>query len=145
MAQSILESVKKNLGISADNTAFDVDLILHINSTLATLNQLGVGPDEGFAIEDDSATWEDFLGDDPRANNVRIYTYLKVRVLFDPPTGSYHLIGAMEQQITELEWRISVKREGEKWTEPAPRQVSGEVVQEVIIVPVQDAWASGPA
>ncbi len=113
---------------------------MHINSAFATLNQLGIGPDEGFAIEDASATWDEFLGTDPRRNNVKMWVYLKVKVIFDPPTGSYHLIGAMEQQIQELEWRISVKREDEEWVDPNPRKPADSDVTEVVIVPVSDAW-----
>jgi len=137
---SILDSVKKNLDIQADYDAFDGQIMMHINSAFATLNQLGIGPDEGFAIEDASATWDEFLGTDPRRNNVKMWVYLKVKVIFDPPTGSYHLIGAMEQQIQELEWRISVKREDEEWVDPNPRKPADSDVTEVVIVPVSDAW-----
>lgn len=134
---SILDSVKKNLDITNDYTAYDDQIIMHINSAFATLNELGIGPDEGFAIEDASSTWADFLGTDLRMNNVKMYVYLKVKVIFDPPTGSYHLIGAMEQQIQELEWRISVKRENTSWVDPKPVST---VEPEVIIVPISDAW-----
>jgi len=137
---SILDSVKNNLDIQADYNAFDGQIMMHINSAFATLNQLGIGPDEGFAIEDASATWDEFLGTDPRRNNVKMWVYLKVKVIFDPPTGSYHLIGAMEQQIQELEWRISVKREDEEWVDPNPRKPADSDVTEVVIVPVSDAW-----
>jgi hypothetical protein len=137
---SILDSVKKNLDIQADYDAFDDQIMMHINSAFSTLNQLGIGPDEGFAIEDASATWDQFLGNDPRRNNVKMWVILKVKVIFDPPTGSYHLIGAMEQQIQELEWRISVKRENEEWTDPNPRKPADSVEPEVVIVPVSNAW-----
>ena len=111
MSESILESTKKILGIEADYTAFDMDIIMHINSALATLHQLGIGPDEGFMIEDVSAEWGDLLDDDPRLNQVKSYIYLKVRVVFDPPTTSFAL-AAFEKQIEEHEWRINVFREG---------------------------------
>lgn len=137
---SILDSVKKNLDIQADYDAFDDQIMMHINSAFSTLNQLGIGPDEGFAIEDASATWDQFLGTDPRRNNIKMWVYLKVKVIFDPPTGSYHLIGAMEQQIQELEWRISVKRENEDWVDPNPRKPADSVEPEIVIVPVSDAW-----
>lgn len=113
MSESILESTKKVLGIAADYTAFDMDIVMHINSALATLNQLGVGPDAGFFIEDDSAEWGDFVGEDPRYNQVRSYVYLKVRLIFDPPATSF-VIAAMEKQIQEHEWRLNVLREGER-------------------------------
>ena len=111
MSESILESTKKILGIESDYTAFDMDIIMHINSALATLHQLGIGPEEGFMIEDASAEWGELLDDDPRLNQVKSYIYLKVRVVFDPPTTSF-VLAAFEKQIQEHEWRINVYREG---------------------------------
>lgn len=134
---SILDSVKKIMGIDKDQTAFDVDMIMHINAVLATLNQLGIGPLEGFAIEDASATWSDFLGSaDPRLNNVKTYMYMKIKVLFDPPE-QWHLMNAMKEQVVELEWRMSVRRENDEYVDPAPRPATEP---EVIIVPVNDAY-----
>lgn len=112
MEPSILISVKKVLGLADDYTAFDQDVLMAINSTFNTLTQLGVGPEEGFAIDDSTAEWSDFIGLDNNLNSVRTYVCLKVRMLFDPPTTSY-LITAMEKQITELEFRLNVYREGE--------------------------------
>jgi hypothetical protein len=114
---SILTSVKKVLGLDASYTAFDEDLILHINSVFSTLNQLGIGPDDGFAIEDATDTWDDFLVGDLRKNSVKTYMYLKVRLLFDPPTTSFTQ-EAMKQQAQELEWRLNVVREGDEWVDP---------------------------
>jgi hypothetical protein len=119
MSDSILESVKKVLGLSADYDVFDQDLILNINSVLSTLNQLGVGPAAGFMIEDDTATWTTFLGSDPRLNNVKSYMALRVRMVFDPPTTSF-LLSALKEQIEELSWRINVQREEEGWIDPDP-------------------------
>ena len=119
MATSILTSTKKTLGIDESYTAFDMDIVLHINSVFATLQQLGIGPENGFAIEDETPTWDAFLGTDPRLNNVKSYMYLRVRMLFDPPTLSY-LIDAMKEQIKELEWRMNVYREETGWTDPDP-------------------------
>lgn len=113
MDDSILDSVKKILGIAADYDAFDTDIIIHINSVFATLNQLGVGPELGFMIEDNKAVWEDFLSNDTRLNSVKTYVYLRVRILFDPPATGFTLT-AMQEQIKELEWRISVYREGQE-------------------------------
>lgn len=110
MDDSILNSVKKILGIAADYDAFDMDVIVHINSAFATLNQLGLGPDEGFMIEDSSTQWRDFTLDEKRINNVKTYVYLKVRVIFDPPTTGFTLT-ALNEQIQELEWRLSIFRE----------------------------------
>lgn len=113
---SILNDTKKILGIDAEYTAFDTDIIMHINNVFSTLNQLGIGPEFGFEILDATAEWEDFLGvdPDPRLNSVKTYIYLKVRMIFDPPTTSY-LITAMEKQIQELEWRINQFRESIEW------------------------------
>jgi hypothetical protein len=111
---SILTGTKKILGIAADYTAFDHDVITHINSVFLTLNQLGIGPPEGFMILDETATWSEFLGTDPRYNAVKTYVYLKVRITFDPPTTA-HLIAALQEQIREMEWRISVTREMDEY------------------------------
>lgn len=105
--ESILKSIKKLLGISDDETHFDSDLIMHINSVFAILNQLGVGPSKSFSIQDDTAVWDDFIEDNPNFNDVKTYIYLKVRLLFDPPTNS-SVLSAMERQISELEWRLNV-------------------------------------
>ena len=117
MSNSILVSTKKNLGIAADYTAFDDDVIMHINSVLATLNQLGVGAAGGFEITNSTAQWEDFLGTDKRLNSARTYVFLKTRLIFDPPTTSF-LISAVEKQIEELEWRLNTFRESLYYTPP---------------------------
>lgn len=119
METSILNGVKKILGIADDYTAFDEDIIMHINTAFSTLTQLGVGPSEGFMIEDEGAVWGDFIGDDLQFNSVKSYVCLRVRMLFDPPSTSY-LITAMENQIRELEWRLNTHREETDWTDPDP-------------------------
>ena len=119
MIESILESTKHSLNLAADYTPFDAAIIMHINSVFSTLNQLGVGPDAGFMIEDGDALWSDFLEGDLRLNNIKTYMYLRVRMLFDPPTIGY-LVEAMKEQIKELEWRINAQRESVAWTEPEP-------------------------
>lgn len=115
---SILTSTKKVLGIDESYTAFDLDILMHINSVFVTLNQLGVGPANGFAIEDKTTTWDAFLGTDLRLNNVKSYMYLRVRLLFDPPSTSY-LIDAMKAQILELEVRMNWYREETAWVDPS--------------------------
>lgn len=117
---SILASVKKTLNLDVDDTFYDPEIILHINSVFSTLTQLGVGPDSGFAIEDASATWDDFLEGDLRYSFVKTYVYLKVRLLFDPVNMPGHLVSAYKDQILEFEWRINVVREGDKWVSPIP-------------------------
>lgn len=118
---SILISTKKVLGIDADYHAFDDDIMMHINSVFGTLQQLGLGPVEGFEIDDETATWSDFLSGNVTYNPVRTYVYLRVRLLFDPPATSF-AITAMENQIKELEWRLNVRREevDHPWVEPIP-------------------------
>lgn len=109
--ESILVSIKKLLGITMDYTAFDTDIIIHINSALATLTQLGVGPPEGFSIQDEADEWSDFIPEDSKnLESVKSYVYLKVRLLFDPPTSSA-TISAMNEMLHEYEWRINVASE----------------------------------
>lgn len=117
MSTSILTSVKKTLGLEADYTVFDADIIMHINSVLADIHQLGIGPETGFEIEDASSTWADFFGPVKPLNSLKSYVYLRVRLLFDPPTNSY-LVDAIKEQINKWEWRVNVYREGESWTDP---------------------------
>ena len=119
LEDSILKSTKKILGIAPEVDVFDLDILTHINSTFFTLNQLGIGPIEGFMIEDDTALWSEYLLDDTNLNAVRTYMFLKVRLVFDPPVSSY-AITALEKQIVEHEWRLNVKREGEEWVDPDP-------------------------
>lgn len=119
METSILNSTKKILGINEDYTAFDTDIITHINTAFSILAQIGVGPAPGFMIEGADETWGDFLGADVQINSVKTYVYLKVRQLFDPPTTSY-LIAAFDRQIQELEWRLNVRREETEWIDPNP-------------------------
>lgn len=107
--ESILTSIKKMLGIDEEYTHFDADVIMHVNSVLMILTQLGVGPAEGFVIEDDTSTWVDFI---PEANAaqlhaVKSYIYMKVKLIFDPPLSSA-VIDSMNRQIAEFEWRLNV-------------------------------------
>jgi hypothetical protein len=119
MIDSILDSVKKVLGLPSDHHEFDEDIIMHINSAFSTLHQLGVGPVQGFEITDNTGLWSTFLGGSLPQNNIRSYMYLSVRMLFDPPTTGYH-VEAMKAKISELEWRINVQREGIAWVDPDP-------------------------
>ena len=122
MSQSILNSTKHALGISEDYTAFDHMIIMHINTALNTVSQLGIGPADGLSISDESTTWDEMIGSDRLYNQVKTYVYLRVRMLFDPPTTSY-LINALESQLRELEWRISTYRESLDWTAPVYDEV----------------------
>lgn len=119
MSSSILTDIKKVLGLVSDYTEFDLDVILHTNTAFAVLNGMGIGPDAGFMIEDNTATWDAFIGTDLKLNPVKTYVYLSVKLLFDPPTSGF-VIDAMNKQLEELAWRLNVKREGESWTDPNP-------------------------
>lgn len=128
MEASILKSTKKILGLDADYTPFDLDVITHINATFSILNQLGVGPEASFFIEDDTAVWSDFAGVPANQMNlVKTYVYLKVRILFDPPATSY-LITAATDQIKEYEWRLNVFREYELYPPDVPPIVKEGVI-----------------
>lgn len=109
--ESILTSIKKLLGIAEEYDHFDADIIMHINSVLMILTQLGVGPSEGFSIDDETATWEDFLKNDiTKLSAVKTYIYMKVRLIFDPP-GSSALLKSIEDSIREFEWRLNAASE----------------------------------
>lgn len=103
--ESILNSVKKNLGIMEDITAFDPDIVLLINSTFAKLHQMGVGPEDTYEIEDETNTWDEFYTNKDIAM-VRGYMFLEVRMMFDPPTAS--VLSSLEKKIAEYEWRLNV-------------------------------------
>ena len=105
--ESILTSIKKLLGIAEDYTHFDNDIIMHINSVFLILTQLGVGPPEGFVIQDATALWTDFVADGKNLELIKSYTYLKVKIMFDPPLSSA-VLDSTNQLIKEYEWRIQV-------------------------------------
>lgn len=107
---SILTSIKKLLGITEEYTHFDVDIIMHINTVLAILTQMGVGPAEGFSIEDKSATWDDYLSNKLYFEPVKTYIYLKVKLMFDPPLSSA-VMESMNRMISELEFRLNAAAE----------------------------------
>ena len=105
MNDSILTSIKKLLGITEEYEHFDQDIIIHINSVFMILNQLGVGPSNGFSITDKTAVWSDFISEGTNLESVKSYIYLKVRLLFDPPTTSA-VMESMNRMICELEFRL---------------------------------------
>lgn len=106
--ESILTSIKKLLGIEKEYEHFDPDIIMHINTVFMDLNQLGVGPSDGFMIEDETSVWTDFVSTEALAKieAVKSYMYLRVKLLFDPPASSA-VIESMNRQIEKLEWRIN--------------------------------------
>lgn len=105
MDERILPDIKSQLNIQTDTTSFDLDLITSINTTFMVLNQLGLGPTDPYFIEDDTALWTDFMADIAKYNAVKSYVYMKVRLIFDPPTTA-HLLSALKEQATELEVRL---------------------------------------
>ena len=116
--ESILTSIKKLLGIPAEYEHFDTDITMHISSAFSTLNQLGLGPAEGFRIADEDATWDEFIQDRKTIESVKSYMYLKVRLLFDSSSLTSATIAAYERQIAEFEWRLNVA------VDPDPTQTS---------------------
>ena len=108
---SILTSIKKLLGITAEYKQFDPDLIIHINSVFLILKQLGIGPEQGFSISGESETWKQFLPEgSENFEAVKSYMYIKVKLLFDPPTSSA-VMEAMNRIASEYEWRLNVEAE----------------------------------
>jgi hypothetical protein len=116
---SILDTTKKLLGFESDYTAFDLDIITHINAVFSTLRSIGVGPANGFMINDKEAVWADFTGLE-MMNDVKSYMFMKVRMMFDPPTTSFHL-DSLKKMAEEIEWRLHVQ------TDPP-----------VVVVPVEE-------
>lgn len=108
--ESILTSIKKLLGIAEEDTNFDRDLIMHINSVFMILTQLGVGPSKGFSIKDENDVWSDFIPEQSSLEAVKTYVYMKVRLMFDPPLSSA-VVDAINRNISELEWRLNVGAE----------------------------------
>lgn len=112
--ESILNSIKKLLGISIDDTSFDTDLIIHINTVFSVLTQLGVGTDKGYRIYTDSETWDDYISEDAfDLELIKSYMYLRVKTIFDPPQSSF-VLDSYKRLIDELEWRINVCVDPEK-------------------------------
>ena len=107
MEESILLTIKKLIGVGDDDNSFDVDLITHINSVFGILWQLGVGPYEGYEIEDEGNTWIEFLPNKKYLNTVKSYVALRVKKVFDPPQSS-SVMEALTATINEYEWRINV-------------------------------------
>ena len=105
--ESILRSVKKLLGIADEDNDFDSDIVIHINSVFLILNQMGIGPDIPFTI-DPFTEWTEFITEINKISIVKSYVYLKVKLLFDPPTSSI-LLDAIKNDINELEFRLLIQ------------------------------------
>lgn len=109
---SILNDTKKILGIDSTYDVFDQDIITFINAAFSVVNQLGVGPDAGFYVTDETDEWVDIGVSDKLEKLLQTYVYLRVRMLFDPPSMSF-LVDSMNNQLKEYEWRLNVFREAE--------------------------------
>lgn len=127
MDGSILLDTKKVLGLESTYTAFDPDVLIHINGALSTLNQIGIGPEGGLYISDSTAIWSDLSVEQQVIALAKPYVYLRVRLAFDPPATSF-VLKAMEEQLRELEWRLSSYREAAQWTPPPSDKVPGVLV-----------------
>ena len=112
--ESILTSIKKMLGIAEEYTQFDDVVIGHINTVFTTLAQLGVGPSEGFYIEDKHDEWTDFITDLTSLQAVKSYVYMRVRLIFDPNSVVSSTLASYERQIAELEWRLNTIAESQE-------------------------------
>lgn len=122
MEQSILKTVKAAVNVALDDPSFDLAIIGHINTEFSTLADLGVGPPEGFVIEDDVGVWGDYLDPDDNKimlSQIKTAVILRTRILFDPPAQIF-LLQALKDQLLETEWRINVNRETVEWVDPAP-------------------------
>ena len=109
---SILNSIKQLLGVAAEYRAFDEEIIMHVNSALMVLTQLGVGPKDGFEITGPNDTWHDFLGDDePKFKGVRSYVHAKVRLMWDTAGLNGSVLDAIQRTVNEFEWRLNVRSE----------------------------------
>lgn len=117
MDHSILNVTKRMVGVDPSLTVYDLNILTHINSVFARLQTLGIGPVDGYMIEDDAPTWDDFLLGDRRLNSVKSYMYLSVRIMFDPPQTQY-LVASMQEQIEKMEWLLNVTREEDAWINP---------------------------
>ncbi|MCM1363403.1 MAG: hypothetical protein NC215_00265 [Ruminococcus sp.] len=115
MEESILATIKKLLGITEDYTYFDEDILVHINTVFMTLAQIGVGSSAPFSIDDDVPTWDNFFSTLPQEDSknfsaIKTYIYMKVKLVFDPPTSSA-VMEAMTRTVSELEWRLNHQAE----------------------------------
>lgn len=131
---SILIETKAALGLAADQTAFDAELVMFINAVLSRLTQLGVGPqDTGFRIADATATWENFLGPSPKLDMVQGYMYKSVKLMFDPPEIGF-VLTMMKELIEKDEYLINLEVEPMPVFPPATREpdVFGEPIYTVL-------------
>lgn len=123
MDQSILNNTKKSLQLDPSYTAYDEQIILLINSAFSTLNQMGIGPVNGFAIEDATAVWSSFIGTNLKFSSAKTFVYLSVRLIFDNASMTGHVMSAMKAERDEIGWRLNVVREETEWIDPNPEPI----------------------
>lgn len=111
-SSSILESIKKLLGIAEHDDGFDNEIKDLINAEFLSLHQLGVGPEDGFSISAPDNKWSEYTTDTKILDAVRQYIYLRVRMIFDPPASST-VADSINSRISELEFRLNVQAEGD--------------------------------
>lgn len=121
---SVLNDIKKMLGLDEEDDCFDLDIKIHINSAFSTLFQLGVGPKTPFVITGPEETWEDFMEGFTEIESVKTYVYLKVKMFFDPPQSSF-VLEAQKRMAEELEWRLNVAAEGGESQNGESKELSG--------------------
>ena len=115
MVESILETIKKMLGLPKDEVSFDTDILVHINTVFSNLTQMGIGPEEGFTITGYEETWSQFITSDPlKTQQIKSYIYLKVKTVFDPSANS-NVAEAFNKAIAELEYRLYVEEENSRY------------------------------
>ena len=106
-SESILDSIKKLIGIEDTETYFDSDIVTGVNSAFSSLNQIGIGLDDGFSISDNTKVWNNYLTDVRTLELVKSYVHLKTKLLFDPPSSS-SIVDIINKEISEFEWRLNV-------------------------------------
>ncbi len=111
LTDGVLSDVKEGLGLPVDDSAFDVELLMHINSSVIELSQNGVS----LPIMVDAETkWID-LQDPTRTEGnksfqmVPLYVMLNTKILFDPPPPSS--VEHHANQIQKLLWRLKLAYE----------------------------------
>lgn len=122
---SILHDVKQMIGQEWDDSSYDLDIMVHINSVFFDLNQIGVGPKDGFSILDATTKWDAYIGASKNLLAVKSYIYIRVRLLFDPPTNGF-LVTSLNEQVAKLEWRLMVE------CDPVPMVISEDEALEPI-------------
>lgn len=120
--ESILETIKTALGVAADYDVYDEEIKLFINSALGELNQLGIGPEEGFEIETGEEKWSELLGDKLYLSGAKTLIVLQVRMLWDPP-GTGYLLNTYEKLLLQQQWRLEVAQDERNRPAPADRRI----------------------